>query len=148
MFVLDMGEPVRIEALATTMVHLYGKRLKRDTGNPLDIDIVVEGLRPGEKMYEELFLTDSCVGTEVGKIFTAHEKWMAWDTLEPELDALAVAAKSQNAVEIKSLIMSLSFLENATLDVKQGSGLTSVFGIDALLAEKGISVEASGIRPR
>ncbi|ASJ74615.1 polysaccharide biosynthesis protein [Granulosicoccus antarcticus] len=112
-FVLDMGEPVRIEALATTMVRLYGRKLQRDTGDPADIEIVVEGLRPGEKMYEELFLTDSCSETEVAKISTANEDWLSWDKLKPVLDELAAVTLKQDAKIIKSLIMSLAFLDDA-----------------------------------
>lgn len=144
-FVLDMGEPVRIEELATTMVRLYGKRLKRDTRNPQDIDIVVEGLRPGEKMYEELFLTDSCVETEVGKIFTAQESWMVWDKLEPELDALALVARSQHAVNIKSMIMSLAFLENSKLGVQQMPNDAPIIGIGELLEERSVVLKPENL---
>lgn len=111
-FVLDMGEPVRIEELATTMVRLYGKKLRRDTGKSEDINIVVEGLRPGEKMYEELFLTDNCTKTVVAKISTAHEDWMAWKDLQRALDALAIDIKEQDAVKVRARIMSLAFLKD------------------------------------
>lgn len=109
-FVLDMGEPVKIEDLATTMVRLYGKQLERDTGNPEDIRIVVEGLRPGEKMYEELFITDDCSATEVAKISSANEDWLEWQTLEPILQELAAASADQNLELVKLHIMSLAFL--------------------------------------
>ena len=108
-FVLDMGEPVRIEELARTMVRLYGKKLKEDTGNPADIDIVIEGLRPGEKMYEELFISDSCEQTEVAKISSADETWMPWDELVTVLDELESAAAEEDSETIKSLIMTLAF---------------------------------------
>ena len=75
-FVLDMGEPIRIEELATTMVRLYGRKLQRDTGNPSDIEIVVEGSRPSEKMYEEIFVTNSHRQTEADKILAADEDWL------------------------------------------------------------------------
>ena len=108
-FVLDMGEPVRIEELARTMVRLYGKKLKEDTGNPADIDIVIEGLRPGEKMYEELFISDSCEQTEVAKISSADETWMPWNELVKVLDELESAAAEEDSATIKSLIMTLAF---------------------------------------
>lgn len=109
-FVLDMGEPVRIEQLAITMVKLYGKQLHRETGNPTDIKIEVEGLRPGEKMYEELFINDSHRQTEVTKIFTAEESWMPWAVLSPRLEQLRLAAASRDRVAIKAQLISLAFL--------------------------------------
>ena len=81
-FVLDMGEPVRIEELATTMVRLYGCKLQPDTGNPDDIEIVVEGPSSGEKLYEELFISDVSDHTEVSKVFCAREIWLRWEDLE------------------------------------------------------------------
>lgn len=73
-FVLDMGEPVRIRDLAVLMIQLSGKTI-RDSSTP-DGDIAIEftGLRPGEKMYEELLITDSVVGTIHPKIMRAEER--------------------------------------------------------------------------
>ena len=73
-FVLDMGEPVRISDLAVLMIQMSGKTV-RDNGNP-DGDIAIEftGLRPGEKMFEELLITDSVVGTIHPKIMRAEER--------------------------------------------------------------------------
>jgi len=87
-FVLDMGQPIRIEDLAITMVSLYGKKLKRNTGNDADIDIVVQGLRPGEKLYEELFIDDSHKKTMVEKVFTANEYSLTNDELNAALSRL------------------------------------------------------------
>jgi FlaA1/EpsC-like NDP-sugar epimerase len=115
-FVLDMGEPVRIEQLATSMVRLYGKKLKSETGKEEDIAIVVEGLRPGEKMYEELFITDSCSQTEVAKISTASEYWMSWERLEPLLAELKLAVLEGGNQEVRSQILSLAFMENGEED--------------------------------
>lgn len=126
-FVLDMGEPVRIEDLATSMVRLYGKRLKRDTGSDEDIDIVVEGLRPGEKMFEELFITDNFSATEVGKISTATERWLEWHILEPQLDKLKELSSSGTPEQIKSQLMALAFLdESVTQAQMQKSKLVSL----------------------
>ena len=109
-FVLDMGEPVRIEDLATSMVRLSGKRLKRDTGLDSDIDIQIEGLRPGEKMYEELFITDSHQATAVQKVFTAQEEWIAWPQLRQELDTLTLVKESGDKAMLRSRLLSLAFL--------------------------------------
>lgn len=93
-FVLDMGEPVRIHDLAELMIQLSGKTV-RDEDNPDgDIPIVFSGLRPGEKLYEELLITDTVVGTQHAKIMRADERNMAnsgkirelLQQLESELD--------------------------------------------------------------
>lgn len=119
-FVLDMGEPVKIEDLAITMVHLYGKRLKKETGDAQDIDIIVEGLRPGEKMYEELFLADECESTQVAKISTAKEEWLEWEQLKPQLDKLAELALDGDPGRIKSQLLALAFLDGKTLAAPLG----------------------------
>ena len=116
-FVLDMGEPVKIEQLATTMVALYGKKLKSETGREEDIDIVVEGLRPGEKMYEELFITGSCSQTEVPKISTASENWVAWERLEPLLLNLQLAVLKSSNQEVRSQVLSLAFMANCEEEI-------------------------------
>lgn len=134
-FVLDMGEPVRIEDLAMTMVKLYGKKLKRDTDDPSDIDIVVEGLRPGEKLYEELFISDSHTQTEVSKISSTNELWLEWRALKPKLDKLRKYAAVQDSVSIKAGLLELAFInENyankanaqGAIVLEMGTGLPSV----------------------
>ena len=87
-FVLDMGEPVKISDLAKTMVHLYGKRLREDTHNKDDIEIKVLGLRPGEKLYEELFLSNNSHATEVAKISSSSEVWMEWSCLQSAISRI------------------------------------------------------------
>ena len=108
-FVLDMGEPVRIEDLAVSMVRLYGKRLSRDTGNSEDIEIVVQGLRPGEKMYEEMFINGSNRRTQVAKVFTADESWLEWGVLEKNLNELRLLSKEIDRNEIKIILFELAF---------------------------------------
>ena len=109
-FVLDMGEPMRIEDLATTMVRLYGKKLQRDTGNPKDIDIVVEGLRPGEKMYEELFITNRHRQTEAEKIFAADENWLDENQLASALAGLASDSLNSDVEALRENLLNLAFL--------------------------------------
>ena len=114
-FVLDMGEPVRISDLARTMVHLYGKKLRQETGNPSDIEIKVEGLRPGEKLYEELFISEESQSTEVAKITTTKEHWLDWPELESRLQSLSVLAAKEDSVAIRDLLLELAFVgENHT----------------------------------
>ena len=109
-FVLDMGEPVRISDLARTMVHLYGKKLTEETGDANDIEIRVEGLRPGEKLYEELFISERSQPTEVAKITTTKEHWLEWPALEARLNTLSVLAAKEDKVAIKSLLLELAFI--------------------------------------
>lgn len=87
-YLLDMGEPVRIMDLARTMIRLSGRTI-RDESNPQgDIAIVETGLRPGEKLYEELLIDAEASATEHERIFRAHEAFMPWGELEEELRLL------------------------------------------------------------
>ncbi|RAS54429.1 polysaccharide biosynthesis protein [Vibrio diazotrophicus] len=86
-----MGEPVKILDLAKRMIHLMG--MKEYTANSRedgDIEIKFTGLRPGEKLYEELLIGDNVEGSGHAKIMTAKEEKLTWDLMEPllsELDA-------------------------------------------------------------
>jgi FlaA1/EpsC-like NDP-sugar epimerase len=103
-FVLDMGEPVRIMELARRMVELSGLKV-RDAAHPAgDIEIVVTGLRPGEKLYEELLIGDDPVATAHPRIMKAHEVCMTWDALQVQLDALERAAAAGDVDGIKSVL--------------------------------------------
>ena len=108
-FVLDMGEPVRIEDLAITMVGMLGKRLKRDTGNDADIEIVIDGLRDGEKMFEELFIDDGHQQTEITKVFTANEAWITWEQLAPHLTELRVMSDAADRQSLSATLLDLAF---------------------------------------
>ena len=135
-FVLDMGEPVRIEELATTMVRLFGKKLKRDTGNDEDIDIVIEGLRPGEKLYEELFISDSFHQTEVSKISSTSELWLEWKNLQPRLEQLSRFVKVQDAKAIRTILMELAFISDTHSGKATGSGMISLDDMGAVVLEE------------
>ena len=87
-FVLDMGEPVKIYDLAKRMVELSGLSVKNpETGNG-DIEIVVSGLRPGEKLYEELLIGENPTSTPHPRIMMAREDFLPWSALEAELALL------------------------------------------------------------
>ena len=107
-FVLDMGEPIRIVDLARTMVRLSDRKLAEETGSAQDISIVFDGLRPGEKMYEELFIDDNCDETGVAKVFTAQESWLPWKTLEPELRSLQALVDSGNTAELRAALLRIA----------------------------------------
>jgi FlaA1/EpsC-like NDP-sugar epimerase len=90
-FVLDMGEPIRIADLARRMIELSGLTVK-DEGNPDgDIEIEITGLRPGEKLFEELLIGDNPEGTTHPRILRAREEFLPWQELEPKLKALELA---------------------------------------------------------
>ncbi len=87
-FVLDMGEPVQIMQLARQMVALSGLTV-RDASHPEgDIEIKITGLRPGEKLYEELLIGDNPQPTEHPRIMKAHEVMLPWPQLQERLVAL------------------------------------------------------------
>ena len=90
-FVLNMGEPIRIYDLAVRMVYLSGLLVKDDTHPNGDIEIKLTGLRPGEKLYEELLIGDNPQETNHPKIMKANEEFLTWDELQPELEKLNAA---------------------------------------------------------
>ncbi|END2132197.1 polysaccharide biosynthesis protein, partial [Shigella sonnei] len=77
-FVLDMGDPVKIYDLAKRMIRLSGLSVRDDKNPDGDIAIEVTGLRPGEKLYEELLIGDSVQGTSHPRIMTANEVMLPW----------------------------------------------------------------------
>lgn len=106
-FVLDMGEPVKIIDLARRMVELSGLSVK-DASNPAgDIEIVITGLRPGEKLYEELLIGDNPAPTDHARIMKAHERMLPWDQLTERLGALEVALAANNVSTIRQILKSL-----------------------------------------
>ena len=91
-FVLDMGEPVKIMDLARRMLHLSGL-VERNSAHPTgDIEIAITGLRPGEKLYEELLIGNNPEPTAHPRIMKAHEPFLPWPELQLELQQLTVAA--------------------------------------------------------
>ena len=104
-FVLDMGDPVNISDLAAKMVRLSGLTVS-DKLNP-DGDIVIEytGLRPGEKLFEELLIGDDVTQTEHRRILSAHETWLPWPQLEKILIKLDEACHQFDHEEIRRLLL-------------------------------------------
>ena len=93
---LDMGEPVRIKDLAEQMVRLSGLSLRDDSNPSGEIEIVCTGLRPGEKLYEELLIEAESQPTKHPLIFRATERSIHPQDLWPRLDQLEDALKNQN----------------------------------------------------
>ncbi|MEX1199283.1 MAG: nucleoside-diphosphate sugar epimerase/dehydratase [Methylophaga sp.] len=104
-FVLDMGEPVKIVDLAKRLIHLSGLTVSDDDNPDGDIAIEFTGLRHGEKLYEELLIGDNVSLTKHQKIMRAEEHIIPWVTLEPILDQLRDAIKHADHQRIRSLLL-------------------------------------------
>jgi FlaA1/EpsC-like NDP-sugar epimerase len=104
-FVLDMGEPVKIMDLARRMVHLSGLTVREAQHPQGDIEIAVTGLRAGEKLYEELLIGENPQPTEHPRIMKAHEPFLPWAQLQTELHALESAANLNDAIAIKAVLV-------------------------------------------
>lgn len=102
--VLDMGEPVKIVDLAKRMIHLSGFSHKDESNPDGDIEIQFSGLRPGEKLYEELLIGDNTLPTSHSRIMRASEHALRWDELEPLLFELEAAVKAENSDAIRVLL--------------------------------------------
>jgi FlaA1/EpsC-like NDP-sugar epimerase len=106
-FVLDMGQPVKILDLAKRMVELSGLTVL-DSNNPMgDIEIQVTGLRPGEKLYEELLIGDNPLQTSHPRIMKAHEEFLHWDELANKLNLLNLSLESNNVPVIRAMLKEL-----------------------------------------
>jgi len=103
-FVLDMGEPVKIVDLARKMIHLMGLDEKDEHNPDGDIEIVFSGLRPGEKLYEELLIGDDPQGTAHPRIMMAHEVSLPWSELEALLADFTRASHDFDCNAILSLL--------------------------------------------
>ena len=104
-FVLDMGEPVRIVDLAKKMIRLSGLT-ERSLKNPQgDIEILFTGLRPGEKLYEELLIGDNVEGTEHPRIMTANEVHLTWPETHNLLNRLDKACHEFKVEDVINLLL-------------------------------------------
>jgi len=106
-YVLDMGEPVKIIDLARRMVELSGYRVKDENSPEGDIAIEVVGLRPGEKLYEELLMGNNPQSTQYPRIMKANEKFLPWSQLQPMLTTLRLAAVNGDVMMIRSMLQLL-----------------------------------------
>jgi FlaA1/EpsC-like NDP-sugar epimerase len=106
-FVLDMGKPVRIYDLAVRMVYLSGHLVKDEAHPNGDIEIEVTGLRPGEKLYEELLIGDNPQPTSHPKIMKAHEEFLSWSDLQQELANLNSALDACDTQLIRGILKKL-----------------------------------------
>lgn len=103
-FVLDMGEPVRIADLARKMIHLMGLTEKTEDEPDGEIEITFTGLRPGEKLYEELLIGDNPQGTAHPRIMMAREVSMPWSEVERTLSQLMKASQEFDCRQIVEIL--------------------------------------------
>ncbi len=119
-FVLDMGKPVRILDLAEKMIRLSGLRLKDKLNPNGDIEIKFTGLRPGEKLYEELLIGGNVSKTSNPMILREEEEMLAWDDLKLILDELELAVDSGDQGKLRQLLI------KAVPGFKPQSGITDI----------------------
>jgi FlaA1/EpsC-like NDP-sugar epimerase len=128
-FLLDMGEPVRIKDLATQMVRLSGLSV-RDAQNPTgDIEIICTGLRAGEKLYEELLIDAESQPTSHPLIYRAQEQALAPEMLWPQIDALEAAIQRQDVAA------ALEVLAELVPEWTRGDGVGEVGAASAMGAQ-------------
>lgn len=107
MFVLDMGRQVRIYDLASQLVKLSGLTLKSESEPYGDIEIIITGLRPGEKLYEELLIADNAEPTQHPRILKAHEEFLPWHELQSKLTRLNAELATNDVPKIRALLRDL-----------------------------------------
>lgn len=105
-FVLDMGEPIRILDLAKRMIHLSGLEIKDEDHSSGEIEISFTGLRPGEKLYEELLIGGNVSKTSHPRIMRAEEQIIPWVELEQMLASLENAAKEDDFERVREVLKS------------------------------------------
>lgn len=104
-YVLDMGEPVQIVELAKKMINLMGLTVKEPNQEHGDIEILFTGLRPGEKLYEELLIGESVEGTEHSRIMKAREVSLSWEQVVDLLGELQRAMKLNDIELLRKLLL-------------------------------------------
>jgi len=105
-FVLDMGEPIRIDDLAKRMIRLSGFKV-RDKNRPEEkgtIDIRYTGLRPGEKLHEELFFGEGLTSTQNPKVFQAKEEFSLWKDVEEMVERVLLAVNERDEAALRSIL--------------------------------------------
>lgn len=106
-FVLDMGEPVRIAALAEKMIHLSGLSVRSEKNPYGDIAIEFTGLRPGEKLYEELLIGDNVSPTQHPMIMKANEDYLDWESLKSRMVVLVEAIREDDFIRVRQILREL-----------------------------------------
>ncbi|MFU8822578.1 MAG: polysaccharide biosynthesis protein [Gammaproteobacteria bacterium] len=106
-FLLDMGQPVRILDLARKMIKLSGRTVRDAHNRDGDIEIVYTGLRPGEKLYEELLISGNASGTDHPRIWKGVEEGVDAGQVETAIDALRVAIRKNDCKAMREILLSV-----------------------------------------
>jgi len=104
-YVLDMGEPVPILRLAEQLIRLSGHSVKSDVNRMGDIEIITTGLRPGEKLYEELLIGGDVTPTQHPKILSSREAEVPSESFDVFLARLVKTSEAQDLMALKSLLV-------------------------------------------
>ncbi len=102
-FLLDMGEPVRILDLAERMINLSGMEVKSNSNPEGDIEIIFTGLKPGEKLYEELLIEDKSIQTQHKQIFKSVERSFEWQDIKRLLGEIKIASEKQDLINLNQI---------------------------------------------
>jgi FlaA1/EpsC-like NDP-sugar epimerase len=157
-FVLEMGKPVKIADLAARLIRLMGLTVKDKRHPAGDIGVEFTGLRPGEKLHEELLLGTSVEGTDHPKIMRATEKCFTWEQVRFVLDSLDEALERSDLIQVASLLSRVvdgydpkglrdHVMDAATAEpAKRAAGASITFLPGKLAAESSLS-PASGDSP-
>jgi FlaA1/EpsC-like NDP-sugar epimerase len=106
-FVLDMGQSVKIMDLARRMIELSGLTVRDELNPDGDVPIEITGLRPGEKLFEELLIGDNPLQTSHPRIMRAQDEFVSWPVLENKLKELSAALETRDVQNIRSLLAQL-----------------------------------------
>ena len=106
-FLLDMGKPVKIYDLAKRMIELSGLEVKDISNLDGDIEIAEVGIRPGEKLYEELLISGDAMKTAHPKIFKSNENFVKWDELNEQLNLISHSVGASDIFSLNSLLQKL-----------------------------------------
>ena len=103
-FVLEMGEPIRIVDLAIKMIHLSGYKPRNSDHPDGDIEIKITGLRPGEKLNEELIIGNNVYSTDHPQILKAEETFLSWEKIEENSLLIKAACESLDINEALKIL--------------------------------------------
>ncbi|HEY0924890.1 nucleoside-diphosphate sugar epimerase/dehydratase [Rheinheimera pacifica] len=147
-FVLDMGEPVKIADLAKRMIHLMGLEVKDEVHPNGDIEIQYSGLRPGEKLYEELLIGESVRETAHPRIMAADEVCLGWSQMESmllQLDTLCDSFAVEQIIELMRVAPAGFNYSCASSDLVLKTGCDIELGVPVAVPLNVVVNTASGV---
>ncbi|MBT8435511.1 MAG: polysaccharide biosynthesis protein [Gammaproteobacteria bacterium] len=104
-FVLDMGEPIKILDMAKRMIHLSGFEFRDETNSSGEIEIIYTGLRPGEKLYEELLIGENVIPTKHPLIMSANEDCLSWDAIKDYINKFEETVNTHDVERSRALLV-------------------------------------------